>query len=60
MEGRPLYDPKGNAAFTEELKKWLNKKEAVEEVDLHLYTPEFARKLVDEFVKLFKEHKQSK
>jgi uncharacterized protein (UPF0261 family) len=60
MEGRPLYDPKGNAAFTEELKKWINKKEAVEEVDLHLYTPEFARKLVDEFVKIFKGYKKPK
>jgi uncharacterized protein (UPF0261 family) len=59
-EGRALYDPKGNAAFTEELKKWLNKKEAVEEVNLHLYTPEFGRKLVDEFVKIFDEYKKSK
>jgi uncharacterized protein (UPF0261 family) len=58
-EGRPLYDPAGNAAFAEELKKCLNKKEAVGEVDLHLYTPEFARRLVDAFVKLFSEHKTS-
>lgn len=60
MEGLALYDPDGNAAFTEELKKWINKKEAVKEVDLHLYTPEFARLLVDEFVEIYEEHKKSK
>lgn len=58
-EGSVLYDPDANAAFTEELKKWLNKKEAVVEVDLHLYTPAFARRLVDEFVTIFDEHKKS-
>ena len=59
-EGRPLYDPEGNAAFTEELKKRINRKEAVKEVDLHLYTPEFARVLVEEFVVIFNEYKKSK
>ena len=59
-EGCALYDPEANAAFTEELKKWLNKKEAVKEVDLHLYTPEFARRLVDEFVAIFDEHKKTR
>lgn len=58
-EGRPLYDPEGNAAFTEELKKRIHRKEAVKEVDLHLYTPEFARILVDEFVAIFDEYKKS-
>lgn len=58
-EGRGLYDPDANAVFAEELRKWLNKKEAVEEVDLHLYTPEFARKLVDAFVTVFNEHRSS-
>jgi uncharacterized protein (UPF0261 family) len=60
IEGRSLYDPDGNAAFTAELKKWLNKKEAVEEVDMHLYTPEFGRKLVDAFVEIYDEHKKRK
>lgn len=58
IEGRPLYDPAGNAAFTEELKKWIKNKDAVEEVDLHLYTAEFGKKLVDAFVKVFNEHKK--
>ena len=52
MEGRLLYDPDADAAFVTELKKKLKKSEAIEEVDLHLYTSEFARKLVDEFLKL--------
>jgi len=60
MEGRPCYDPVADAAFTKELKAKLNKKEAIEEVDLHLYTPEFARKLVDEFIKVYNEYKKSK
>jgi uncharacterized protein (UPF0261 family) len=59
-KGRPLYDPDGIAAFTEEIRKCINKKEAVEEVDLHLYTPEFARKLVDEFIVIFDEYKKLK
>lgn len=58
IEGRSLYDPEGNAAFTEELKKCLDKKETVEEVDMHLYTPEFGRKLVDAFVEVYSEHKK--
>lgn len=60
MEGRPCYDPVADAAFVKELKAKLNKKEALEEVALHLYTPEFARKLVDEFIKVYNEHKKSK
>jgi len=58
MEGCALYDPHADAVFAEELRKRLNKKEAIEEVNLHLYTPEFARKLVDEFVRVFEESKQ--
>lgn len=60
MEGRPLYDPAADAVFLEELKNKLNKKEAIEEVDLHLYTPEFAKKMVDEFINIFEEYQKSK
>ncbi len=60
MEGRPCYDPVADAAFVKQLKKKLNKKEAIEEVNLHLYTREFARKLADEFIKLYNEYKKSK
>jgi len=59
-EDRPCYDPEADAAFVRELKKKLNKKDAIEEVALHLYTPEFARKLADEFIKLYNEYKKSK
>jgi len=60
MEGRPCYDPEANAAFTKRLKEKLNKKDAIEELDLHLYTPEFAKKMVDEFIKLYEEHQKPK
>lgn len=52
-EGRIIYDPAADAAFVERLKEKLDKPERVKEVDLHLYTPEFARVAVDEFVQLY-------
>lgn len=52
-EGLPLYDPEANAAFAARLKERINNKDAVREVDLHLYTPEFARVAVDEFLRLW-------
>lgn len=52
-EGREIYDPVADAAFVERLREKLDNKEAIKEVDLHLYTPEFARVAVDEFVELF-------
>lgn len=54
-EGRPIYDPVGDAVFVARLKDKLVNKNAVKEVDLHLYTPEFARAAVDEFVRLFQQ-----
>lgn len=54
-EGREIYDPVADAAFVERLKQKLNDKSAIKEVDLHLYTPEFARVAVDEFARLFKQ-----
>jgi len=60
IEDGPLYDPETDAAFTKELKKRLNKKEAIEEMDVHIFAPEFAQKLVDEFIKLYEEYKKSK
>jgi uncharacterized protein (UPF0261 family) len=52
-EGRPIFDPAADAAFTERLKEKIDNKAAIVEVDLHLYTPEFARVAVDEFARLF-------
>jgi len=53
-EGRPIYDPVADAAFVARLKERLDAPGRVKEVDLHLYTPEFARAAVDEFVRLFR------
>ena len=51
--GRPIYDPVADAAFVARLKQQLAAPERVKELDLHLYTPEFARAAVDQFVSLF-------
>ncbi len=59
-EGRDCYDPEADAAFVKEFKAKINNKEAVKEVDMHLYTPEFARLVVDEFLKLYNEYRRSK
>jgi len=53
MEGRPIYDSAADAAFVARLKEKLADRSRVREVDLHLYTPEFARVAVDEFLRLF-------
>ncbi len=52
-EGRPLFDPEADTAFVSRLREKLDNKDAIREVDLHLYTPEFARVAVDELVRLF-------
>ena len=52
-EGRSLFDPIADAAFVDRLREKLINKDAIKEVNLHLYTPEFARVAVDEFVRLF-------
>jgi uncharacterized protein (UPF0261 family) len=52
-EGRPIFDPAADAAFVARLKDKLADRSRVREVDLHLYTPEFARVAVDEFLRLF-------
>jgi uncharacterized protein (UPF0261 family) len=51
-EGRPIYDPAADAAFVARLKEKLAEPQRVKELPLHLYTPEFARAAVDEFVSL--------
>ena len=58
-EGRPIYDPAADAAFVARLKERLAQPDRVRELDLHLYTPEFARAAVDEFVRLFETHSRS-
>jgi uncharacterized protein (UPF0261 family) len=59
-EGRPMYDPAADAAFVARLGERLADRARVREVELHLYTPEFARAAVDELVRLFEEPKALK
>jgi uncharacterized protein (UPF0261 family) len=59
-EGRPIYDPVADAAFVARLKEKVADRSRIKEVDLHLYTPEFARAAVDEFVRLHDENKEEK
>ncbi|WP_310449047.1 Tm-1-like ATP-binding domain-containing protein [Sulfuritalea sp.] len=56
-EGRPIYDPVADAAFVARLKEKLDDPTRVKELPLHLYTPEFARAAVDEFVRLQQQKK---
>lgn len=58
-EGRIIYDPAADAAFVARLKQKLADPGRVKEVDLHLYTPEFARIAVAEFLRLYGETKAS-
>jgi uncharacterized protein (UPF0261 family) len=53
-EGRPIFDPVADAVFVKRLREKLVRKDAIREVDLHLYTPEFARVAVDEMIRLYK------
>ncbi|MDP1648529.1 MAG: Tm-1-like ATP-binding domain-containing protein [Rubrivivax sp.] len=52
--GRPIHDPQANAAFVARLKERIDDRARIKEFDLHLYTPEFARVAVDEFVRLYR------
>ena len=53
-EGSPVYDPAANAVFVSRLKEKLANRTALKELDLHLYTPEFAHAAVAEFVSLYR------
>ncbi|MBE0549591.1 MAG: Tm-1-like ATP-binding domain-containing protein [Rubrivivax sp.] len=52
--GRPIHDPQANAAFVARLKERIDDRARIKEFDLHLYTPEFARVAVEEFVRLYR------
>ncbi|HMN75307.1 MAG TPA: Tm-1-like ATP-binding domain-containing protein [Burkholderiaceae bacterium] len=58
-EGRPIHDPQADAAFVERLIAKLDEPQRMKKLDLHLYTPEFARAAVDEFVRLCAAAKRS-
>jgi uncharacterized protein (UPF0261 family) len=53
--GRPIHDPQADASFVARLRQGLDAPWRVKELDLHLYTPEFARAAVDEFVRLYQD-----
>jgi len=53
-EGWSMFDPEADAAFVTRLREKLVNKDAIREVDLNLYTSEFARVAVDELTRLFK------
>jgi len=57
-EGRPIYDPQADAAFVSRLEQRLARPQRLKKLHLHLYTPEFARAAVDEFVRLFETSKR--
>lgn len=54
-QGRPIYDPAADASFVARLREKLVRKDSIKEVDLNLYTPEFARVAVDEFIRLYRQ-----
>ncbi len=47
VEGGALYDPVADQAFVDELKKKLDPKIRIREVEAHINTPEFARAVVE-------------
>jgi len=53
--GRQNYDPQADAAFVQRLKLKLNNPAAIKTLDLHLYSEEFARAAVAEFVSLYQQ-----
>jgi len=54
-EGGALYDPAADQAFFARLRGRLDRKDAVIDVDLNLYSPEFARLAVDHLLRLMRE-----
>lgn len=54
--GGPFHDPVADAAFVARLKELLQHPENVKEVDVQLYSKEFAKIAVVEFLKLYRAH----
>ncbi len=54
-EGRSIWDPEADAAFVERLEKRLDDPSRLRKIDLNLYTQEFARVAVDEFLALYRQ-----
>ncbi len=54
-EGRSIWDPEADAAFVERLEERLDDPSRLRKIDLNLYTQEFARAAVDEFLALYRQ-----
>ena len=54
-EGRSIWDPEADAAFVERLEERLDDPSRLRRIDLNLYTQEFARVAVDEFLALYRQ-----
>ena len=57
-EGKALYDPEADAAFSEELRSRLDDPGRVREADAHLYSAEFAESCVAAFLDVWREHEE--
>jgi uncharacterized protein (UPF0261 family) len=57
--GRSIYDPAADAVFVARLKEKLADPGRIKEVDVHLYSEEFARIAVDEFLRLYQQAQAS-
>ena len=57
-EGKALYDPEADAAFSEELRSRLDDPGRVREADAHLYSAEFAEFCVAAFLDVWREHEE--
>jgi uncharacterized protein (UPF0261 family) len=60
IEGMPLYDPKADKVFVQELKTQLVPRISLIELDLHLNTREFAQEAVNRFLNLYEGNKKRK
>ena len=58
-EGKPLYDANANMGYTETLRAELSPEVRLNELDLHINDPEFARYTADVFMELYEEYKKS-
>lgn len=54
-KGGPLYDPQGNRLLIDALKRHLDPKIPVEEIDLHINDPEFADRCITQMINLLEQ-----
>jgi len=55
VKDQPLYDPKADRVFVEELKRQFKPEIEVMELNVHLNTPEFAMAVVEALEAMMKE-----